>query len=200
MKTAIVLNCGQRITRPINADKVICADGGYLYCPVKADYIVGDLDSLSSPPNDVTLIKHNPKKNDTDGTLAVEYAVKNLGATEIEIFGALGGRTDHVLGNLTLLALARSLGAKCVAREDGLDVQFSGVGTFTLDVEKGETLSVIPYGGNALVKNYSGLEYPLVNLLLTPLDTRGISNVTTDKKITLDVAEGEILVFRYFNK
>lgn len=198
MVVAIFLNSGIRTDRIIRADKVLCADGGLAVCPVKPDVLLGDGDSLTCAiPEGVTVIRHNPHKNDTDGTLAVRYAVDVLHATEIDLYGVLGGRYDHTLGNFTLLSLAHSLGVKCTARESGLDIIYA-TGKFELDTEIGDLISVIPYGGDAFVKNYSGLEYPLINLRLTPIDTRGISNVATSKKITLDVVEGDALVFHYF--
>ncbi len=201
MKIAIVLNCGKTITREIDAKTVICADGGFAYCPVAVNVVVGDSDSLDMPlPEGVDYISHPARKNDTDGTLAVKYAIEELGATQIDFYGVLGGRYDHTLGNFTLMALSNSFGVKCVAKEDDLDIYFAEKGVFELDTVKGELISVLPYGGEALVKSYSGLDYPLVNLRLTPQDTRGISNVAKGKKITLDVAEGEILVFHYLKR
>ena len=50
MEIAIILNSGVPVTREIGADKIICADGGYRLCPVRPDYLVGDLDSLGSAP------------------------------------------------------------------------------------------------------------------------------------------------------
>ena len=49
MEIAIILNSGVPVTREIGADKIICADGGYRLCPVRPDYLVGDLDSPASP-------------------------------------------------------------------------------------------------------------------------------------------------------
>ena len=48
MEIAIILNSGVPVKREITADKIICADGGYRLCPVRPDYLVGDLDSLGS--------------------------------------------------------------------------------------------------------------------------------------------------------
>ena len=40
MEIAIILNSGVPVTRKIDADKVICTDGGYLLSPVRPDYLV----------------------------------------------------------------------------------------------------------------------------------------------------------------
>ncbi len=196
MKVAIFLNNGKKSSVFYGADKVICADGGLSYCPVKPDLLVGDFDSLAVVPNDIKVIRHNPRKNDTDGTLALRIAVDEFDADEVDIYGTLGGRQDHVLGNLSLLALGHSLGAKVVAREQDLDIHFA-TGKISLPAYKNSLVSIIPWGGNATVTNSKGLDYPLENLTLTSLDTRGISNVATDDTISFDVIKGAVLVFVY---
>ena len=51
--------------------------------------------------------------------ICVEYTV-NQGCDSINIYGALGGRMDHVLGNLGLLKLCYLLNVPAAAREGGL--------------------------------------------------------------------------------
>ena len=111
MEIAIILNSGVPVTRKISADKVICADGGFLLSPVRPDYLVGDLDSLKDAPEDIPLLKHDSHKNFTDGESAVYFA-KELGADIVTLYGVTGGRCDHFLGNLAVMALAMKLGMK----------------------------------------------------------------------------------------
>lgn len=199
MKVAIVLNAGKKVNRKISADKVICADGGILFYDGTPDVFIGDFDSYQGEIVDgVTVVKHNPHKNDTDGTLSVEYAVDVLGADEIEIYGATGGREDHVMGNYSLLALANKLGVKAVAREDGLDL-FVADGEVSFSAVKGETVSIIPWGCECTVARSSGLEYTLENLTLTPYDTRGISNVA-EGDVHLEIVKGRALIFHHLTK
>ena len=194
MKVAIFLNSGSKVNFFEGADKVVCADGGMTVCPVTPHLLVGDFDSFSSTPEGVEIIRHNPKKNDTDGTLAVKSTIEKFGADAIDFYGVFGGRQDHVLGNLTLLALADSLGAKARAVEKDFVVHFErGVGCYHLP--EGTTLSILPYGGSATVTESVGLEYPLDNLTLTPIDTRGVSNVTCQKTVSFKVTQGAVLVF-----
>lgn len=198
MKIAIFLNSGNPVTRKVDADRIVCADGGLNVCPVVPDYIVGDCDSVISLPEGIELIRHDTHKNFTDGEASVELC-KKLGADEIDFYGVLGGRYDHTLCNLSCMAMADSLGMKAVAYEDGLDIYFAN-GSFELTARQGEIISVIPYGGEIFVTDYEGLEYPLDNLLITPLNAGyGISNVATDKKVRLNIARGDALIFRYFD-
>lgn len=197
MKVAIVLNCGRQITRKIKADKIVCCDGGYNVCPVSPDVIIGDFDSLKKPENiDIPIVEHDTHKNASDGELAVYYAKENLGATEIVFYGITGGRQDHVLCNLAIMRLASSLGMKVKAEEDGLDIYYIE-GEFDMATQKGETISILPYGEKALVTDSKNLEYPLDELILTSCDSRGLSNVSLGGKIHINVKCGGVFVFRY---
>lgn len=200
MKVAIVLNCGSPITRKISADKIICCDGGYRLCPVEPDIVLGDFDSLDKAEVTVPVVEHNPHKNASDGELAVYYAKETFAADEIVFYGVLGGRFDHMLCNLAVMKLAANLGMKVKAEEDGLNIHYATAGKFELATQKGETVSVLPYGGNALVAHSQNLEYPLENLLLTVSDSRGVSNVSLGGKIALEIASGAVFVFRYLNR
>ncbi len=48
MKVAIYLNSGHKTHRDIQADAIICADGGADFCPHTPHFIVGDMDSITN--------------------------------------------------------------------------------------------------------------------------------------------------------
>lgn len=197
MKVAIILNCGTPIKRKIKGDKIICCDGGYNVCPVEPDVILGDFDSLEKPENiDIPIVEHDTHKDASDGELAVYYAKEVLGADEIVLYGVTGGRIDHVLCNLAIMRLASSLGMNVKAEDDGLDIYFVQ-GEFDVQTQRGETISILPYGENALVANSQNLEYPLDNLLLKTSDSRGLSNVSLGGKVHISVALGSVFLFRH---
>lgn len=197
MKVAIILNCGTPIKRKIKGDKIICCDGGYNVCPVEPDVILGDFDSLEKPENiDIPIVEHDTHKDASDGELAVYYAKEVLGADEIVLYGVTGGRIDHVLCNLAIMRLASSLGMSVKAEDDGLDIYFVQ-GEFDVQTQKGETISILPYGENTLVANSQNLEYPLDNLLLKTSDSRGLSNVSLGGKVHISVALGSVFLFRH---
>ena len=197
MKTAIILNCGTPIVRKIKADKIICCDGGYNYCPVAPDVILGDFDSLTLPEDvTATVITHDPHKNASDGELAVYYAHDELHSDEVVFYGVLGGRYDHTLCNFAIMKLACDLGMSVKAEEDGLDLYYAR-GEFDLATQKGETISILPYGGNTIVTDSVNLEYPLEDLMLTGSDSRGLSNVSLGGKVHINIKYGGVLVFRY---
>jgi len=192
---AIVLN-GESIEVDINDTFVICADGGAnILKSRKPDIILGDGDSLNIIPKDVEFVKFPIEKNETDGEICIEYAVKK-GYKNLNLYGVLGGRTDHILGNFALLAYADKLGAKAVAREKGLDIYFAK-GEFKLATNKNDTISVVPFGGIIVVEHSVNLHYPLENLCIEPYQSRGISNLATSNSITLNFSVGEAIVFHY---
>ncbi len=200
MKVAIVLNCGKLIERKICADKIICCDGGYLWCPVPPDVLLGDFDSLDMPDDfEGVIVKHDSHKNASDGELAVYYAKEALGADEVVFYGVLGGRYDHTLCNFAIMRLATDLGMAASAQEDGVNLYLVR-GEFDLPTQKGETISILPLGGNAIVNCSKNLEYPLEDLLLTASDSRGLSNVSKGGKVHISVKAGAVLVFRYLQK
>ncbi len=196
MKVALILNCGKMITRKIDADKIVCCDGGFLYCPQTPDVVLGDFDSLTLDNVDVPTIPHDPHKNASDTELAVYYAKEHYNANELVFYGVTGGRYDHTLCNFATMKLATNLGMSAVAKEDGVDIYFAN-SKIEIPTVKGETISILPFGGNALVSASSNLEYPLEDLLLTGADSRGLSNVSLGGKVTIDVKAGGVLIFRY---
>lgn len=200
MQVSIVLNCGSPIKCKIKGDKVVCCDGGFNVCPVTPDVILGDFDSLEKPEGiDIPLVEHNPHKDASDGELAVYYAKEVLGADSIVFYGITGGRIDHVLCNLAIMRLAKSLGMSVKAEEDGADIHYVE-GEFDLPTQKGETISILPYGESALVTDSRNLEYPLDELLLTSCDSRGLSNVSLGGKIHINVKRGGVFVFRHIKR
>lgn len=198
MEIAIILNSGVPVTREISADKIICADGGFRLCPVRPDYLVGDLDSLGEAPEGIPLLRHDSHKNFTDGESAVYFA-KELGADLVTLYGVTGGRCDHFLGNLAAMALAMKLGMRVRALDD--DAEIYGVSAasepkFSFSLTRGETFSIIPHGGPATVTDARGVEYPLERLTLTPTDTRGVSNRAVADRISFTVTAGTVFFIR----
>ncbi len=198
MEIAIILNSGVPVTRKISADKVICADGGFLLSPVRPDYLVGDLDSLKDAPEGIPLLKHDSHKNFTDGESAVYFA-KELGADIVTLYGVTGGRCDHFLGNLAVMALGMKLGIKVRSFDD--DAEIYGVSAalephFSFALKEGETFSIIPHGGPATVTDARGVEYALDDLTLTPTDTRGVSNRAVADEVSFTVTKGTVFFIR----
>jgi thiamine pyrophosphokinase len=183
-------------------DTIIAADGGAAHCRrlgVIPALIVGDLDSLSADDatywaeQGVQFIRHDRRKDETDLELALLRA-QELGRKEVLVFGGLGGRWDQTFANLLLPAYQQL---------ENLLVAFWHKGLWIYLVRNrreirgraGQTVSLIPVGGDARGVSTQGLEWPLQEETLTFGATRGVSNVMIGETATVQVREGYVLCF-----
>jgi thiamine pyrophosphokinase len=181
---------------------VIAADGGLkhaLAAGVTPDAVVGDLDSLTGQDRDglesrgVRFIVHPTRKDRTDLELAIRYALDE-GATEIVIFGALGGRPDHSLANMLLLALPELRGAPARIVDARQTMQVIGSESQAwIEGRAGDTLSLIALSGDAEGVTIEGCAYPLNGGVLPFAETLGISNVLTEPVARVSVRQGVVL-------
>jgi thiamine pyrophosphokinase len=139
-------------------------------------------------------VLHPRSKDETDLELAVRYA-RQHGADEVLILGAMGERWDQTLANLTLLA-AFDLPAGRLRLIDGSQevCLVRGGETLPLDGRPGDTVSLIPIGGDADGVTTEGLEYPLRGETLRFGLTRGVSNVIQTSPVSVGVRRGSLLV------
>jgi len=179
---------------------VIAADGGthhVLAAGVTPDIVVGDLDSLS--PDDQArleaagsqIVRFSPRKDETDLELALLHAVEK-GATEITILGALGGRLDQTIANVLLLALPALKGAD-VRIVEGAQEAFLIQNGATIKGQPGDTVSLIPLGGDTEGVTAEGLEWLLDEDTLRFGPARGVSNVLTAKQARVRLRHGSLL-------
>lgn len=186
--------------RSLDADLTICADGGIrhaLAAGIRPHAVVGDLDSL--PPDvrgeleagGTRFVQHPTSKDETDLEIALLYAA-NRSADRIVVVGVRGGRVDHELGNLLLLAHPRLEGIDVRLRAGSQEVvlvrervAFCGV--------PGDLLSLLPVGGDAQGVTTHGLEYALANEPLQFGPARGVSNVFVDSQPWVSVQSGLLL-------
>jgi thiamine pyrophosphokinase len=104
-------------------DLIICADGGWVIARndgIDPDVIIGDFDSSEQPEvGDVTVIKLDKEKDDTDTLACVKYALSE-GVNEFIIVGGLSGELPHTLANIQVLSFLADMqcSAKIVDGED----------------------------------------------------------------------------------
>lgn len=176
----------------VEEDTVIYADAGYKHKEKVGKKtvlaVVGDFDSLGKAPSDEKTVGLNVEKNYTDGERALRYAFEN-GFDKVVIYGAFGGKMEHVLGNIALLKIARDLGKKAVIK-NGETVMELLEKSVSLRAKKDSALSLIPYGGDCKFIKSENLYYALDGLTLTPSDTRGISNVVMEEDVKIEIENG----------
>jgi len=180
---------------PRPGDFLIAADGGLDHLTrwgLKPDLLVGDLDSLETAPGSIPCVQHPRIKDDTDLSLAIDEALAR-GYKHIMVTGAWGGRPDHCVGSLQLLARAAGQGVRMELLCDGYIATAIASGQ-TLRLSGGGIVSVFAYGGQASGVTIRGLEYPLDRAVLTDGTPLGISN-TLDGEGEIIIEHGTLLVF-----
>jgi thiamine pyrophosphokinase len=187
-----------------HADVVIAADGGATRLGTagrRPDLVVGDLDSLPADAKrdleraGVAFEVYPNEKEETDAELALDAAVKR-GADEIVVVGAFGGiRLDHLVGNVLLLA-HEDFAAIDVAliTERATFRALLGPGILELEGAPGDWVSLEPLSEVARGVSTDGLRYPLRHAELVRGATRGVSNELTERRGSVEVADGLLLV------
>ncbi|MBE5766350.1 MAG: thiamine diphosphokinase [Clostridiales bacterium] len=201
--TCYIVGAGEFTARNLNpgkGDLVIAADGGYAYLKAAgkpADFLVGDFDSLKDVPDDMDLIRHPVEKDDTDMGLAIGEGIRR-GYSSFRLYGAGGGRIDHFIANLQLIAdLSRSgIRAEIVCPE--MDVFAVTDGSLLLPARRAGTLiSVFCHGDRAEGVTLRGLKYSLNEANLTAFHPLGVSNEFTGEAAEISVRHGTLIVFGY---
>ncbi|MFC2015871.1 thiamine diphosphokinase [Chloroflexota bacterium] len=186
-----------------DGDLVIGADGGAglaLQGGVVPGLVIGDMDSLTDADRvaleaqGVRFEVHPRSKDETDLELALTYAAQE-GAKEIVVLGALGGRLDHTLSNVFLLALPQLTGLSVRIVDGGEEALLlqSGEGTI-LEGQPGDLVSLLPVGGKAEGVTTTGLAWGLSGDTLDFGLSRGVSNVMLGKSARVEVEAGYLLV------
>lgn len=164
------------------------------------DLAVGDFDSVSSDglkwviDLGATVARHPAAKNETDLELALDAAIASE-PDQIVVIAIAGGRTDHLLANISLLARSQYRGPEVDAYM-GTSVISVIHDRRTLDGEVGETLTLLPVGGDVGGVTTTGLRYPLDREPLPAGTTRGVSNVFDAPSATVSIESGVLLAIR----
>lgn len=186
-----------------NGDLVIGADGGAaqaLSWGLVPGVVVGDMDSLREADRaqleaqGCQFVQHLRAKDETDLELALAYAVEQ-GAREVVILGALGGRLDHTLANVLLLALPLLQGVTARIVRGGEEILLLRAGqSIRLDGRAGDLVSLLPLEGDACGVTTLGLAWPLNGDILTFGFSRGVSNEMIGEEAWISLEAGSLLV------
>lgn len=182
--------------RPVAEDLVIAADKGYqvaLSLGIKPDITVGDFDSLGEIPDTDHLIRLNVRKDDTDLEHAVGIAL-DRGYADIFVYGAVGGKLDHTLGNIAVAHRAANAGAQIIFC--GEDSSFTVIrnASYTLPVHDHGRVSVFSLCSTAHGVTIRGLSYEVDHIDLPQATTLGVSNAFIGKEAEISVKDGTLLI------
>jgi thiamine pyrophosphokinase len=179
---------------------VVAADSGLEQVHahgLTAHLLVGDMDSVRTETREQavqrgTVVERHPTDKDaTDLELALA-AAKAAGATRMLVVGAGGGRLDHFLANVLLLAAPDWAGIEVHALIGPAHVAVVR-DHLALHGPVGSTVSLLPAGGPAAGITTTGLRWPLRDEGLGPGTTRGVSNEMTEPTATVALRDGVLL-------
>lgn len=207
---AIVLTGGEPVDPAIAADLpasayVIAADSGLaqaVLLGLRADLVVGDFDSV--PPETLAaavargcvLDRHPVGKDYTDLELGL-LAARSWGAERIVVVGGHGGRLDHLMANILVLARPElaDIAVEAWMGSARLQVVRSDQ-RIVLGGHAGELVTLLAVGGPASGVRTEGLRFPLAGEELHAGSTRGVSNEMIGDSAAVAVADGVLLVIR----
>jgi thiamine pyrophosphokinase len=183
---------------------VVAADSGIDVARrlgLRVDHAVGDFDSVTAAGLDAVTAagahvdRHPVAKDATDLELALLTAAAIGVGRRVLVIGGHGGRLDHHVANVLVLAARRfddlritawmGTAQLLVVRDE---VRFSG--------RPGETVSLLAVHGPAHGVTTAGLRWRLDGDTLDPGSTRGISNVLEQPTATVTVDDGVLVVIR----
>ena len=220
-----------------NGHPLICADGGIrLFAELNQtnevqfspNVLIGDLDSFDEMPGDTIeqlersgthVVREwvgHVDKDDTDGQLAVAYAVAEYGCQSVLLYGGLphpnGYEIDHFLGNLRLMRLGLRLfqenfhgdkhSWKAEMRDPLQTIHFV-VSDVTLERKNDgvQRVSLISDDPNVTVECSVNLRWSLDGLHVDPVRTNALRNefVAGADRVTIHLAEGADPVYVIHN-
>lgn len=211
------MKCGEAMKRCIivgGADinrydilKNYISDGDFaIYCDcglrhmeslgLPASLIVGDFDSHPNPCfDDIETIVLPREKDDTDTVFAVKEALKR-GYDDFLLIGVVGGRLDHSLGNVSVLAMLDSLGKTAKIVDDYSEMEIADAETKYVDGSF-SYFSLLNVFGEASGICERNAKFPLEDAEITCEYQYGISNeVLSGKTAEITVGKGRMLLIK----
>ncbi len=181
---------------PTAEDFVIAADAGLCYAEkadIRTDLVIGDFDTLQYVPQHSNVIVLSAEKDDTDMFEAVRQGIQR-GYTDFHIYCGTGGRIDHTLANLQMLAY--------LSENNMRGFLFDRDNIITAITDKRLCFEKIPCG-YVSVFSYSpkcedvtlcGLKYELDHAVLTNTFPIGTSNEFINEKSIISVKTGTLII------
>ncbi|MEN8165066.1 MAG: thiamine diphosphokinase [Acidobacteriota bacterium] len=184
------------------APLLLAADGGANALGrlgVRPDTVVGDLDSIEADTRNwigEEQMLHRPDQHKTDFEKALEFAFEQSSVDRLTVLGALGGRLDHTVGNLGVLAReARGPALVLVTEKEWVLATASPV---DLEANPGETWSFWTFDPEVRI-TLEGVRWPVDNVPLTLGGRPSISNEATGTHVRVVPTGGPVVVWRLLN-
>lgn len=181
---------------PTTNDFVIAADAGLRYleqCNIMADLVIGDFDSLNKIPSYPNTKSLSPEKDDTDMLAAVHEGIK-AGYSIFHIHCGTGGRIDHTIANLQVLAYLAQNGMQGSLFDRGSVITAITDREMTFEAIPSGYISVFSFTEKSEGVYLRGLKYELDNAVLTNTFPLGVSNEFIGKESSISVGHGTLLI------
>lgn len=180
-----------------------------------AHHVVGDLDSVDpallaqAVHHGAEVHRHLADKDATDSELAIDLVVRLAAAStareatgvdgpepaRLLVLGGGGGRLDHLLADLLVLASPMLAGLEVTARLGAATVTVVRAGgSRRILGPVGDQVSLLPLHGRARGVTTAGLRWPLVGADLVPGTTRAVSNELVANEACVALGHGVVLV------
>ena len=181
---------------PSLGDFVIAADGGFDHLHkhnITADLIIGDFDSVSAKPVGDSIIELAAQKDYTDTYEAIQRGIA-LGYEVFHLYCCTGGRFDHTLANIQVLAYLSESGKRgCLVGRDYVVAAVTN-SSISFDAGCGGTVSVFSHTSKSEGVNIRRMKYEVLDCCFTNTNPIGVSNEFTGKACTVSVRSGTLLV------
>lgn len=178
-------------------DLILCADGGYDHAQragIVPDFLMGDFDSLSgSVQPGIETITFPAEKDDTDTGLCLRAAMERS-CDDILIIGGLGGRFDHALANIQLMAAAVDQVTRIAMKDRKNYITILKDGQLRLPRKNNAHLSVLSLSDTSLGVCLEGVKYPLSDYTMTRTFPLGVSNEFAEDQAKISVKKGTLFV------
>ncbi len=180
---------------------IICADNGMKHAKalgLHPDYIVGDFDSCSKETltyfkaQGAKVIQMPSEKDETDTEIALDLAISE-GMTCIDIYGGVGTRLDHSMGNIQLLykAMQQQVTCRLVSHHNQVMLVDKHI---EVTGQKGDLLSLMPLTPKVSGVTTKGLAYSLSEGSFELGQAYGVSNYLLEETASIEVASGVLMV------
>lgn len=181
---------------PQKGDFVIAADGGLKYLNkigIKSDLVIGDFDSYGNLPAGENIIALPCEKDDTDTAAAVSEGIK-IGYKNFMLYGMVGGRFEHTVANLQLIASLSQKGFRA-AIDAGDNIYLSLTdGKVRFSPLKSGFISVFSHSDVSEGVSIRNLKYEAVNITMKNNIALGVSNEFVGKEAQIEVKNGTLLI------
>ncbi|QCO56511.1 thiamine diphosphokinase [Pseudorhodobacter turbinis] len=155
------------------APYLVAADGGAdraLELGARPAAVIGDLDSITQSARTElgTAVHHIAEQDSTD----FDKALRNINAPFVLGLGLLGGRVDHELSALAVLARRAAMPCLLIGPED---VIFAAPPLLDIAMRAGDRFSLFPFA--PVAGRSVGLKWPIDGIEFAPIGRGGTSNM-----------------------